>query len=194
MKYLEMKSRYNVIIACSIVLLVSLQYLLLSISFNEITVKIVGNNPFISFFGTINDIVLFTFPILVFLFLVISIRFMLDILDIKHISPYDTMTMVGFSNVPLLLGMIFYNISVLFFMKENPITMKDIENIHFIFNLQIKDYSFINKICWLLMYYMIIMCLFIKYKVPIIQSLTISIVPTLLFLLFSYMIKFIGSI
>jgi len=188
-----MKSRYNFFLSCSIVLLVSFQYLLLSISFNEITVSIFGNNPFLTFFSFINDVFLFVYPILVFLFLCISMRFMFQIFDIKHISTYATITMVGYSNLPFLLGMIFYNVSVLFFMKEYPSSVDEIENIHFLFDLQIKDFGLINKLCWFLMYYMIFAFLYFKHKVLAHQALLSTLAPTLLFFLFSYMIKMFGS-
>lgn len=188
-----MKSKFYIIIACSIVLLLSLQFLLLSISFNDITDKIVGNNPFMSLFGTISSISVFIYPILVFIFLIVSIHLMLDIFDIKHVSKYEIITLVGFSTIPLLLGMLFYNVSVLFFMQDNPITIKDIEKARFLFNLQIKDFGLINKICWFLMYYMIIMFLYLKYKLSIVHSLAISIVPSILLLFFSYLIKFFSA-
>ena len=188
-----MKSKFNIFIACSIVLLVSFQYLLLSISFNEITAKIVGNNPFLSLFGTISSISVFIYPILVFLFLIITIHYMLDIFDVKHISIYEIVVIFGNSTLPFLIGMIFYNLSVLFFKKEEPSSVEDIENMHFLFNLQIKDFGFINKICWFLMYYIIITTLYLKYKIPIIHSLATSLIPTLLFLLFSYMIRFFSA-
>ena len=91
--------------------------------------------------------------------------------------------------VPLLFGMIFYNVSINFFMQENPQEIEDVANLHFLFNLQIKDFGLINKLCWLLMYYLIFAFLYFKHKVSLHQSLLSALSPTLLFLLFSYMIK-----
>ena len=189
-----MKFDYHVILACSIVLLISLQYLLLSISFHEMTILIVGNNPMMAMFGNINNATLFVFPIMVFGFLVVSVKLMLDFFDIIALSSRDIIIIVGYSLIPVLLGMCFYNVSVVFFMQENPRTLEEIEVLHFLFGLQIKDFALINQVCWLMMYYLIWVALYFKHKVSLIRSLSISVLPSLLFLLFSNMIKYFGHV
>ena len=82
---------------------------------------------------------------------------------------------------------------VLFFMQENPHKIEDVENLHFLFNLQIEDFGLINKLCWFIMYYLIFAILYFKYQLSIIQALLTTLVPTLLFLVFCYMIKSFGS-
>jgi len=184
-----MKNDSSLYYAISIVILVSLQYLLMSSTFNDIANSLVGDNPFMSIFGTLNNMILFLFPILTFIFLVISTSFMLDYFDIKNVSSTEVMSLIGLSMVPLLFGMIFYNMSIVFFMKENPQEIGDVANLHFLFNLQIKDFGFINKLCWILTYYLIFSFLYFKHKVSIRKSLLSTLTPTLLFFLFSYIIK-----
>lgn len=188
-----MKKDYSLYFSISIVLLVSLQYLLMSVVFNDIAISIVGDNPFMSLFGSVNNVVLFLFPVLAFLFLVISTNFMLDFFDVTYVSSRDVMKLVGFSMLPLLFGMIFYNLSIIFFMQENPQDIKDLTNLHFLFDLQIKDFGMINKFCWFVMYYFIFASFYFKHKLPICKSLASTLAPSLLFLMFSYMIKSFGE-
>lgn len=184
-----MKNDSSLYYAISIVILVSLQYLLMAATFNDIANSLVGDNPFMSIFGTLNNMILFLFPILTFIFLAISTNFMLDFFDVRYVSSKEVMSLIGLSMVPLLFGMIFYNVSINFFMQENPQEIEDVANLHFLFNLQIKDFGLINKLCWVLMYYLIFAFLYFKHKVSLHQSLLSALSPTLLFLLFSYMIK-----
>ena len=180
-------------LSLSIVTLVALQYLLMSVAFNDIAYIIVGDNPFLLLFGAFNNVILSLFPIFVFFFLVCSTSFMLDLFEIRNISSKEIMVLIGLSMIPLLIGMIFYNVSVLFFMQENPHKIEDVENLHFLFNLQIEDFGLINKLCWFIMYYLIFAILYFKYQLSIIQALLTTLVPTLLFLVFCYMIKSFGS-
>lgn len=184
-----MKNDSSLYYAISIVILVSLQYLLMSSTFNDIANSLVGDNPFMSIFGTLNNMILFIFPILTFIFLVISTNIMLDFFEVRNVSSTEVMSLIGLSMVPLLFGMIFYNMSIVFFMKENPQEIGDVANLHFLFNLQIKDFGFINKLCWILTYYLIFSFLYFKHKVSIRKSLLSTLTPTLLFFLFSYIIK-----
>ena len=114
---------------------------------------------------------------------------MLDYFDVRYVSSKDVMSLIGLSMIPLLFGMFFYNMSIVFFMKENPQEIGDVANLHFLFNLQIKDFGFINKLCWILTYYLIFAFLYFKHKVSIRKSLLSTLTPTLLFFLFSYIIK-----
>jgi len=188
-----MKNNDSLYYAISIVILISLQYLLMSATFNDIANSIMGDNPFVSLFGTLNNVILFLLPVLVFLFLVVSTNFMLDFFEIKYVSSKEVMSLIGLSMVPLLFGMIFYNVSIIFFMKENPQKIEDVANLHFLFNMQIRDFGLINKLCWLLMYYLIFSFLFFRHKVSAHQSLLSATVPSLLFFFFSYMIKNCGG-
>lgn len=193
LKYDNDMNNNRLYLALSIVTLVALQYLLMSVAFNDIAYIIVGDNPFLSLFGAFNNVILSLFPIFVFFFLVCSTNFMLDLFEIRNISSKEIMVLIGLSMIPLLIGMIFYNVSVLFFMQENPHKIEDVENLHFLFNLQIEDFGLINKLCWFIMYYLIFAILYFKYQLSIIQALLTTLVPTLLFLVFCYMIKSFGS-
>ena len=193
LKYDNDMNNNRLYLALSIVTLVALQYLLMSVAFNDIAYIIVGDNPFLSLFGAFNNVILSLFPIFVFFFLVCSTNFMLDLFEIRNISSKEIMVLIGLSMIPLLIGMIVYNVSVLFFMQENPHKIEDVENLHFLFNLQIEDFGLINKLCWFIMYYLIFAILYFKYQLSIIQALLTTLVPTLLFLVFCYMIKSFGS-
>lgn len=186
-----MKSNIDVYITLSLVLLLSLQYLLLSIISNDMAVAIIGNNPYINIFGTINNLILFLFPILLFVFLVLSTHLMLEVFDIKTISPSQIASIIGFSFMPLIIGMFFYNISLLFFKRGAPASVEDLENIRFSIRLTIQDFHTINKICWYLMYYLIFISLFLKFKISLCKSLAICLTPTLLVLFFCFLMNFL---
>ena len=58
LKYDNDMNNNRLYLALSIVTLVALQYLLMSVAFNDIAYIIVGDNPFLSLFGAFNNVIL----------------------------------------------------------------------------------------------------------------------------------------
>lgn len=182
--------KYFKYIAYFIVALLVLQYLLMSIVYAGFAMILLQDvSPFMHMLGAINGILVSFQPLLIYIFLLLSTKYMLDILDVNNVSYSRLSVIIGNAFISPLMGMLFYNISILFFRKETTITTFDnIRDMHFLFNMQIDDFKVINIFCWFVMYYMLITILYIRENIPLIKSLIASLLPTIFVIMASYII------
>ncbi len=182
-------NRFSFFLAIITLITMSFQFLLLSIESNQLAVKIIGNNPYLQIIGTTNNMLMFVYPICIAIFLLITIKLMLDIFDITSIKTTEIFTIIGLSCIVPTMGMFFYTMSFIFFLNDQQISADTINQIQFKTGLSIKDYQTINNLCWLIMFYLMTMLFYIKFKVSIVKSVCTCVLPTGLFLAFGYLIK-----
>ena len=73
-------NRFSFFLAIITLITMSFQFLLLSIESNQLAVKIIGNNPYLQIIGTTNNMLMFVYPICIAIFLLITIKLMLEFL------------------------------------------------------------------------------------------------------------------
>ena len=134
-----------------IVLTLCMQYLLLSINANEFTKELFGDNNILRIFGLFNNLTFSLFPVMILFFIVGTTKYMLEIFDEDKISLSEVYVIVGNALIFPLIGMSFY-ITCLFLRDYKVSSVEDIENLHFIFGLTIKDFCLFNRAFWLLAY------------------------------------------
>ena len=134
-----------------IVLTLCIQYLLLSINANEFTKELFGDNNILRIFGLFNNLTFSLFPVMILFFIVGTTKYMLEIFDEDKISLSEVYVIVGNALIFPLIGMSFY-ITCLFLRDYKVSSVEDIENLHFIFGLTIKDFCLFNRAFWLLAY------------------------------------------
>lgn len=165
-----------------IVMTLCMQYLLLAINANELVKELVGNNNVLRLFELSNNITFFLFPVIILSFIVGTTKYMLEIFDENKISLTEIFSIVGYALVFPLIGMSFYTIC--FFLRDYQVTsVDDIENLHFIFGLTIRDFNLGNRLFWLLSYLMIYYQLWYNKKI-IWWKVALSLIAPLLLMRF----------
>lgn len=122
-------------------------------------------------------------PITIFGFLYFTTHTMAnEVFDLK-ISSKDLLFVLGIAFVPMMLYYYFYWFNLLFFCRPNQFScVDDFTKTKFVFGLTHNDFKFINQICWLSIYFIIILYFIYKDK-PFIQSVFTVILPSAILLL-----------
>lgn len=171
-----------------IVLALCMQYLLLSINANELAKELIGDNKALNLFEFSNNFTFFLFPIIILFFIVGTTKYMLEIFNEEKISISEIYTIVGYGLIFPLIGMFFYT-TCLFLRDYHVSSVDDLKNLHFLFGLTINDFSFINRLFWLLAYLLISYQLCFNKKIIWWKVVLSLVIPLLLVLLIGFIIK-----
>lgn len=164
------------------VLCLALLFLCLSISANQIAYELVEDNHFVKLFCMGNNVTMFLFPIILFMFLLLTAKYMIEIFDITNLNTDDLIYCIGISYILPIISMLFYIIC--FNCRDRCIsTINDINDVHFLFDLRIKQFQWINRACWFATYYNMFAILYLKFKIPVLKAFGIIVFPSILVIL-----------
>lgn len=165
-----------------IILTLCMQYLLLSINANELAKELMDDNKVLKLFELSNNFTFFLFPIIILFFIVGTTKYMLEIFNEEKISISEIYTIVGYALILPLIGMCFYT-TCLFLRDYHVSSVDEVKNLHFLFGLTINDFNFINRLFWLLAYFLIF-CQVCFYKKIVWWKVVLSLIIPLLLILF----------
>lgn len=123
-------------------------------------------------------------PIIVFIFLYISINLMINYAFDERMSKKELYITLSFAFLPVLLYQYFFWYNLITYCNPSTIkTTEDFLNMRFIFNLGLKDLEFISNLCWMLLYLNIIIWLYLN-GITLLKVLASVVVPTALVVIF----------
>ena len=123
-------------------------------------------------------------PLVVFVFLYVTIETMMNIVFEEHIKALDLYSILGFSFLPMLLYECFFWYNLIIYGKQTiEYSTEGINNMKFLFGLEQRDMSYINTCCWIALYMIIIFYFFFKGK-SMWKTLVSVLLPTALTIAF----------
>lgn len=177
-----------------VLLSTSIFYLNVSLLANDFQRQISDSNSFLEFLYSANNFVAFCIPLIAYIFFAITTKIMLFVVDLNMEHNYEENIeineMLGYSFIPLLIFMLFY-FSNLAFHNSDIDSIKDLEQMSFIFNLTFSDFKILSYISWGLIYIVLLIQLVLNEKIDILKSALIVFLPSLILygfkLLFGYL-------
>jgi len=148
------------------------------IAFNALTLDEIPR--IYSIFSSISSTITALIPLIVFFFLYGTTEIMMNTIFEEKIDKMDLFFIVGVALVPFLIYQYFFWYNLSTYCNVNLIkTPDDYYTIKFMFNLSFSEINFIGKICWILLYLIIINLLYFRKK-SLYKVLTSVISPSLL--------------
>ena len=171
------------LIATLIITSCIIYYTIVSLTYNLAGFNIIEND-FVRFVIGANKTISFFTPFIIFTFFFITSKMMLIFYDIevKNITIWE---IISISFTPIFFNYLFF-LYIVVDMTENNII--DYKNKTY-FNYTVSSLEEILSYIWVLFYIIFIIKLIQKLKIPLLNSIIISTTPTLLLLLFKYLIS-----
>ncbi|MGI9551741.1 MAG: hypothetical protein ACR2MT_11105 [Aurantibacter sp.] len=186
-----LQSISNKSISFSLIALTAVFYLIISQELNKLIAVPEELDGLVGILFSFNNIVAITVPILTFVFLLVTTKFMLSLIDMKFpkTKAYDLATVIGFCFLPILLHMILFSIG--FFLLDESTTiqsLEDFEALVFFNSLNLEDLNNLALMAWVLVYGLLAMALRRFLDIGLLKAIFLVATPTF----FVYMFK-IGS-
>ncbi|MDE6227593.1 MAG: hypothetical protein K2M63_08770 [Muribaculaceae bacterium] len=159
---------------------------------NEMQLHLIGvkdlPNSYKLLFG-ISKITSSMVPVVISLFMVITITIMLnDVFDIK-MSSKSMIQIVGIAFIPMVIYYYFFWYNLIQYCDAYTVKkIEDFTNMVYMWGLRLNDFSLINLLCWIYMYIYIIYEL-IRRKVKVVPAMVSTLMPSMIFIMVYYLIS-----
>lgn len=182
-----LQSISNKTISFSLIALTALFYLIISQELNKLIPVPEELDGLVGILFSFNNIVAITVPILTFVFLLVTTKFMLSLNELKFpkTGAYDLATVIGFCFLPILLHMILFSIG--FFLLDEGTTIRSIEEFEALvfFNaFNLEDLNNLAFMAWVLVYGLLAMALRRFLDISLLKAIFLAGTPTFFVYLF----------
>ena len=174
-------------ISFSLIALTALFYLIISQELNKLIAVPEELDGLVGMLFSFNNIVAVAVPVLTFVFLLVTTKFMLSLYDMKFpkTRAYDLATVIGFCFLPILLHMILFSVG--FFLLDEGTTLRsvaDFEALLFFNTLNLKDINNLALMAWALVYGFLAISLRNVLGIGILKAIVVVATPTSFLVLF----------
>ena len=182
-----LRSTSNKSISFALIGLTAVFYFIVSHELNQLIAVPDELGGLVGILFSFNNIVAIAVPILTFVFLLITTKFMLSLHDLTFpkTGGYDLATVIGFCFLPILLYMILFSVGFSLLEEGTTIrTLEDFEGLVFFDSMHLDDLNALALMAWVLVYGLLAMALRRSLGIGWLKAIFLVTAPTFVVYLF----------